>query len=432
MKRIVSILLAIVILCSMAVYADAVTNVAITNCEQNIANESLDITVSVPQSALQLTLIVSRRPLSDFANIGDARGSIISFMQYDAIPSMPIQIGYLTQEPQNTSTVYVYANCGDEYIASISVPLKNQNNFIIESFKNAASWNLYPQLVSNYNKNFGMFTLSSAQLAAVSKFSDIETSNVYKAMYLAKDRFMSVADIEAAYFSAVDTVIAARKEQSNNSGFGGGGGGGGGGGLLIPTPSENLQPDIKPEVKPTENTIFSDLDKEAWAKDAIEYLYKNGIVNGVEENKFAPSRVLKREEFITMLIRGAKLEALNDGVEFKDVPKDSYFAEYVKVAVSRGIVNGIDGNNFGAGLDLKRQDLAVMIYRAFFNGVVPESDLEPKDIDAVSDYAKTAVRVLMEKGIVNGMGDGRFAPDDNSNRAQAAQLIYNLILKGII
>ena len=127
----------------MVVYADAVTNVAITNCEQNIANESLDITVSVPQSALQLTLIVSRRPLSDFANIDDARGSIISFMQYDAIPSMPIQIGYLTQEPQNTSTVDVYANCGDEYIASISVPLKNQNNFIIESFKNAASWNLY-------------------------------------------------------------------------------------------------------------------------------------------------------------------------------------------------------------------------------------------------------------------------------------------------
>ena len=431
MKRIVSILLATVILCSMAVYADAGTNVAITKCEQNIANESLDVTVSVPQSAMQLTLIVSRRPLSDFANINDARGSIISFMQYDAIPSMPIQIGYLPQEPQNTSTVYVYANCGDEYIASTSVLFKNQSDYIIESFKNATSWNPYPQLVSSYNKNFGMFTLSGVQSAAVSKFSDIEVSNVYKAMYLAKDRFLSVADIETAYSSAVDAVIAARKEQSNNSGFGGGGGGGGGA-LFIPTPSENQEPDKKPEVKPAENTIFSDLGKEAWAKDAIEYLYKNGIVNGVEENKFAPSRVLKREEFITMLIRATKLEALSDGVEFKDVPKDSYFAEYVKVAVSRGIVNGVDENNFGAGLDLKRQDLAVMIYRAFFNGIVPESDMEPKDIDAVSDYAKTAVRVLMEKGIVNGMGDGRFAPDDNSNRAQAAQLIYNLILKGII
>ncbi|MBR5614367.1 MAG: S-layer homology domain-containing protein [Clostridia bacterium] len=430
MKKIISILLITAVLCGLSVYA--AENIAITNCVQNIENKTIDVTLSVPEGASRLTLILTRRPVNNFSVMNNAAGSIISFMQYDYVPQMPVSIGYLPNEPETTNTVYVYANCGDAYMASSSVTLKSQNDYIVDTFKNATAWNSYPGLVSTYNQAFGMFDLAAEQAAALATFSDTETADVYKAMYLAKNNFSLVSDVEAAYTSAINSVLAAKQQGTQNPGSGGGGGGGGGGGMLIPKPSEEQPTDAKPVVKPGQSAVFSDLNDEPWAKEAIEYLYKNGIVNGVEENKFAPSRILKREEFITMLIRGTKLEILSEGIDFADVPADSYFAQYVKIAVSRGIVKGIDESSFGAGLDLKRQDLAVMLYRAFFDGVQPEGDAQPLDMEEIADYAQTAVKVLMEKGIVNGMGDGRFAPNDNSNRAQAAQLIYNLKLKGII
>ena len=55
---------------------------------------------------------------------------------------------------------------------------------------------------------------------------------------------------------------------------------------------------------------------------------------------------------------------------------------------------------------------------------------EPKEFDdghAISSYAKAAVDVLYQKGIVAGMGRNMFVPGYFVTRAQAAQMIYNVL-----
>ena len=51
------------------------------------------------------------------------------------------------------------------------------------------------------------------------------------------------------------------------------------------------------------------------------------------------------------------------------------------------------------------------------------------DENSISDYAKDAVKYLSSRQIINGMGNGTFSGRENASRAQAAQMIYNLLEK---
>ena len=78
---------------------------------------------------------------------------------------------------------------------------------------------------------------------------------------------------------------------------------------------------------------------------------------------------------------------------------------------------------------MSRQDMAVVIYRTAEKlGLKISGEAESfADSSDISDYAKDAVKALTAKGIINGMGDGTFAPKATVTRAQAAKVIYGLI-----
>ena len=71
-----------------------------------------------------------------------------------------------------------------------------------------------------------------------------------------------------------------------------------------------------------------------------------------------------------------------------------------------------------------------MIYRAAtVCGKSFSGNMEFADSNDISEYAKEAVSALTEKGIINGLSDGSFAPLSSLTRAQAAQLIYTYDIK---
>ena len=108
--------------------------------------------------------------------------------------------------------------------------------------------------------------------------------------------------------------------------------------------------------------------------------------------------------------------------------EDAWYYGYVASLCEKGIITGY-GKSFGTGDLITREDMAVMALRALNakgESLNFESD-EFSDDGAISDYAKTAVYSLKNAGIINGMGDGSFAPKFNSTRAQAAKIISGLI-----
>jgi pullulanase len=51
------------------------------------------------------------------------------------------------------------------------------------------------------------------------------------------------------------------------------------------------------------------------------------------------------------------------------------------------------------------------------------------DANQISDYAATAVQTLANAGIISGVSDTEFAPQDNATRAQAAVILYTTFVK---
>lgn len=49
------------------------------------------------------------------------------------------------------------------------------------------------------------------------------------------------------------------------------------------------------------------------------------------------------------------------------------------------------------------------------------------DSDEISAYAKDAVEAMAKAGLLNGVGDNRFAPDDTATRAEVAALLARFI-----
>lgn len=180
------------------------------------------------------------------------------------------------------------------------------------------------------------------------------------------------------------------------------------------------------------NDLFTDLGKAAWAREAINGLAAAGIVNGKSDTEFAPNDTVTRAEFAKMLMG---VFGLDSGAyrtsSFGDVSTDAWYFNSVETAYNLGIINGIGNGQFAPNALITRQDMAVMVVRAANVCGVSLPEVEEgitfADNASISDYAKTPVSTLQKANVINGVLDTTFAPLDNATRAQAAQILYNVL-----
>ncbi|MBR5156660.1 MAG: Ig-like domain-containing protein [Clostridia bacterium] len=216
--------------------------------------------------------------------------------------------------------------------------------------------------------------------------------------------------------------------KASSSNGGGGGGGGSTGGNVIKSNAIQTVPTITqtPSV-PAEK--FNDLGSHEWAKEAVYALGEKGIIKGVSENAFAPNANVKREEFAAMIVRLAKLEATNNVNVFSDVTENDWFFKEISAAFENGIINGMSEKTFGAGVNITRQDIAVILCnlaKKYGIDTKTEQITEFADFDDTVEYAKEAIAFLSAAGVING-SDGKLLPLKNATRAEAAKMLYEFI-----
>ncbi len=114
---------------------------------------------------------------------------------------------------------------------------------------------------------------------------------------------------------------------------------------------------------------FEDLDVKAWYHHDVDYAIENGIFRGVTENKFAPDDKLTRAMLVTVLYRVEGEPAVNKSIPFKDTDMSSYYADAVIWAQQNGIVNGVSENEFAPDENITREQIAAIMHRyAKFKG----------------------------------------------------------------
>ena len=243
-----------------------------------------------------------------------------------------------------------------------------------------------------------------------------------------KKMISSMFESAAAITTAFNQYVAASQSYypSNNGGGGGSSSGGGSkGSSSISMPTVGTQ---TVNVNKTETKVnFNDIENVAWAKQSIERLAEDGIVSGKGNNAYAPMDAVKREEFVTMLVKALKLDNGGAKCDFADVDNSDWYYNYVASGVSAGLVSGISLTDFGAGMNISKQDIATLLWRAAeMKGIEIKSDDvlgQFEDEAEISDYAKAAVEALCTQKIINGNGSGKFEPKKSATRAETAVML---------
>ncbi len=174
------------------------------------------------------------------------------------------------------------------------------------------------------------------------------------------------------------------------------------------------------------DTTFTDIVNH-WAKDSILEMFKKGIVSGVSKNKFEPDRAITRAEFVTLAVKALDITGEAENT-FSDVSEGDWFAENVALGAKAGLITGYDGK-FRPNDPISRQEMVVVAVKMldYAEKKYEDSDRTFADWDNIGDWAKPYIKIAVGAGIISGMPDGSFAPENNATRAEAV-----VVLKGII
>lgn len=231
---------------------------------------------------------------------------------------------------------------------------------------------------------------------------------------------------------AIDVTV---KRTPSSGGNGGGGSSSSGRGASIGVSmsvSEYNEQAKKEEQESLQKTYeFSDIKEVSWAEESIYSLLEKGIISESEDKCFNPLRNITREEFVKMLVCSLGLENIGEKTTFNDVEAGAWYYPYIASAEANGLVTGNENNEFCVGKYITRQDMSVIVARAFLQiGYEYAEDGEMFEDDwKISSYAKESVYLMRKLGIINGVGDNMFAPNDNATRAQAAKIICGVAEK---
>lgn len=132
---------------------------------------------------------------------------------------------------------------------------------------------------------------------------------------------------------------------------------------------------------------FNDIAASFAASD-ITALANKLIIDGKSEGIFAPKSNLTRAEFTALLVRSLGLRS-NAASGFSDVKSSDWYASDVAAAYQAGLIQGIGNKKFAPGANVTRQEMAVILDRALkLTGV--EAKASNPSFNAYGDDAKVA------------------------------------------
>ncbi len=111
----------------------------------------------------------------------------------------------------------------------------------------------------------------------------------------------------------------------------------------------------------TKRPVFEDIDGH-WAKSSIMLAVQNNLVSGISDTVFAPDMNITRAMFVTILYRAEDMPSAPE-LNFTDVESGMYYADAAAWANANGIVFGISETEFAPDDNITREQMAAILYR---------------------------------------------------------------------
>lgn len=162
-----------------------------------------------------------------------------------------------------------------------------------------------------------------------------------------------------------------------------------------------------------------------YAKDAVAWAAKEGIVKGDDNGNFLPTADITRQDFVTMLWRLKGSVASEKALTFGDKADIKDYAQTaVAWAVENGYIKGRDNGNFDPAAKITRAEIVAILNRIAENA---KAEKAADFTDIATHWAKDAIAWAAEAGIVNGVGNNMFAPNDSASRQDTVVMLYKFV-----
>lgn len=174
-----------------------------------------------------------------------------------------------------------------------------------------------------------------------------------------------------------------------------------------------------------EEQSYDDISKH-WAENEIKKWSNEGLLLG-SNGKFRPNDYLTRAEMAVIVDRlmNYTIKAENSFVDLSD----DWYTDAILKNNKAGIILG--SNNYVRPNDYITRQEAVVIFSRALGINEAEGDTSFPDDNNMESWSKGYIKAFSDKGYIDGMPDGTFAPNNNITRASVVKIIDNIIGKWI-
>lgn len=174
---------------------------------------------------------------------------------------------------------------------------------------------------------------------------------------------------------------------------------------------------------------YTDVNKDGWYHEAVDYMVENGYMNGVSKNQFDVDGTVTRGQLVTIVYRIVGTPSVTGKTNpFTDVPENEWYTDAVIWAAENGIVNGTTPSTFAPNAPVTREQLVTILYRYDGETQTEEGALDGyADAASVSAYAKDAFAWAVANGIVNGTSETTLSPAATATRAQICAIMMRYL-----
>lgn len=178
------------------------------------------------------------------------------------------------------------------------------------------------------------------------------------------------------------------------------------------------------EVLPALGCPFVDVNEDQYYYDPVIWAVTRSVTSGTDATHFSPDRNCTRGQVVTFLWRAAGCpKPMGAENPFSDVKQEHYFCDAVLWAVEQGITQGVGSGRFAPDQEVTRAQFVTFLWRWAGKAELPDA-VEPFDDVSEGDYYSDAVIWAMEHGITKGVSANRFGANSGCTRGQVVTFLY--------
>ncbi|WP_282937380.1 S-layer homology domain-containing protein [Paenibacillus sp. RC67] len=169
---------------------------------------------------------------------------------------------------------------------------------------------------------------------------------------------------------------------------------------------------------------FSDISNH-WSTNTVNLFVKLGVVSGYEDGSFRPDANITRAEFASIIAKVFNMQSASGAPSLKDV-NNHWAKQAIQALGSQGIINGYEDGTFKPDQTITRAEMIAIISRLVdLSSASKGNSITFTDVNG--SWNADQIKAASQAGIVEGRTSTTFAPDATSTKAEALTIILRAL-----